>query len=383
LPSPETCCQPVPNGFRDPWEASHEVTLYLGVWRRPLVSLHWFSDPSSTFAHCRPVGLQRWPSRSFQQTPGCRMQKAPGTSAHEVTSSSESHRLTAAANDFACFAAPLLRFLAPSAQSTSRVHSTRVCLTRYVPPPGFRTLLTACSSAGCPALFHAGALMEFLPLQSFSLVRSSDASRRPNALLPFIRFLPPHRLPEEAPRTRRRSCIDPVETSRNLVRTVRRPQQRGRKPGSTSGPCSPERVRCVAAAVRPTAGSMLSWGSHLDTVSASTSSTTLANTATPEPLNLYSSTRLPWSEDRDRPCGRPRSRSENQRQPRDGRSADPKVLAPRYPAADHSPEAVPIGEALWTPTRRPPSRAPHGGDDPKAAAVDATTPMTAREPSSG
>jgi hypothetical protein len=187
---------------------------------------------------------------------------------------------------FACVAAPLMRFVAPPAQSTCRVHSTRVCLTRYVPPSGFHTLLTACSSTGCPALFHAGALMEFLPLQSFSLVRSRGASRRPIALLPFARFQPPHRLPEEAPRHRCRSCRGHAETSRNLVETIRRPQQRGREPGSTSGPCSPERVRCVAAAVRPAAGSMLSWGSHLDTASAFSPPAKLANTAAPEPLHL-------------------------------------------------------------------------------------------------
>jgi hypothetical protein len=44
---------------------------------------------------------------------------------------------------------------------------TRVCLARYVPPPGFPTLLTACSSTTLPALFHAGALMEFHPSERF------------------------------------------------------------------------------------------------------------------------------------------------------------------------------------------------------------------------
>jgi hypothetical protein len=87
-----------PVGCAFPWEASHEVALCLGVSRRPLVSPHWFSDPSSAFAQCRPVDRRRWPSRFFQQTPGHRMRIAPGTSAHVVTSSSESDRLTAAAN---------------------------------------------------------------------------------------------------------------------------------------------------------------------------------------------------------------------------------------------------------------------------------------------
>jgi hypothetical protein len=60
-----------------------------------------------------------------------------------------------------------MRFVAPSAQSTWQVHLTRVCLTRYVPPTGFRTPLTACSSPDYPALFHAGALMEFQPFRAF------------------------------------------------------------------------------------------------------------------------------------------------------------------------------------------------------------------------
>ena len=62
---------------------------------------------------------------------------------------------------------PLVRFVAPSARSTWRVHSTRDCLSRYVPPSGFRTPLTACSSPDYPALFHAGALMEFPPFRAF------------------------------------------------------------------------------------------------------------------------------------------------------------------------------------------------------------------------
>jgi hypothetical protein len=46
--------------------------------------------------------------------------------------------------------------------------------------------LTACSSTGVPALFHAGALLEFHTLQSLSLARSRDASRHP---LPSCRQL--------------------------------------------------------------------------------------------------------------------------------------------------------------------------------------------------
>jgi hypothetical protein len=151
----------------------------------------------------------------------------------------------------------LTRFRAPSARSTCRVHSTRACLTRYVPPPGFPTLLTAYSSAGYPALFHAGALMEFPTLQSFSLVRSRSASRRSHTLLPFagqaIRALQgavrePRWWPRGTPRGDANTSLCPFTTFPET-----------RQAGSTSGRCSPGRVRCKPSAVRPRARPMLSW----------------------------------------------------------------------------------------------------------------------------
>jgi hypothetical protein len=64
-------------------------------------------------------------------------------------------------------ATPLMRF----GDSCSTIHlsspPTRVCLTRYVPPSGFLTLSMVCSSTDCPALFHAGALMEPCPFRAF------------------------------------------------------------------------------------------------------------------------------------------------------------------------------------------------------------------------
>jgi len=51
-----------------------------------------------------------------------------------------------------------------------RVHITRACLTRFVPSPGFLTLLTASSSPIFRALFHARALLEFLPFRAFSTI---------------------------------------------------------------------------------------------------------------------------------------------------------------------------------------------------------------------
>jgi hypothetical protein len=44
---------------------------------------------------------------------------------------------------------------------------TRACLTRYGPPSGFLTLLTAFSLAVRPALFHAGGTHGVLPFRAF------------------------------------------------------------------------------------------------------------------------------------------------------------------------------------------------------------------------
>jgi hypothetical protein len=50
----------------------------------------------------------------------------------------------------------LVEFFAPPTRKPRRVHSTPVCQADYVPPSGFLTLSTACSSPERPALFHAG-----------------------------------------------------------------------------------------------------------------------------------------------------------------------------------------------------------------------------------
>jgi hypothetical protein len=97
-------------------------------------------------------------------------------------------------------------------------------------------------------------------LQSVPLARSSSASRRP---MPSCRWPP-----SNAARTRG-SDSDSVSNH-----AARQPDSRIESPpvhghlgayetGSTSGPCSPGRVRCTTAAVRPTAGPMLSWASNL------------------------------------------------------------------------------------------------------------------------
>jgi hypothetical protein len=148
-------------------------------------------------------------------------------------------------------AAPLLRFLAPSARPTWRVHFTRACLTRYVPSSGFLTLLTVSSSPGSPALFHAGALLEFHTLQSFI--------PRPEPPRLSARFLPSCRSRLPRPRLPRLEGLGRHGVTKLLrpdVRSSGRPVMvRSASFGSrpTSGPCSPVRVRCVVAGCYPDA----------------------------------------------------------------------------------------------------------------------------------
>lgn len=51
----------------------------------------------------------------------------------------------------------------PSAHEVPKVHSTRICLTRYVPLSGFFSLLGGYSSRYPPALFHAVNARGILP----------------------------------------------------------------------------------------------------------------------------------------------------------------------------------------------------------------------------
>jgi hypothetical protein len=58
---------------------------------------------------------------------------------------------------------PPMGFLPLQRMTARGVHDSRVYLARFVPPSGFLTLLTVCSSPCLPALFHAGTLMGFHP----------------------------------------------------------------------------------------------------------------------------------------------------------------------------------------------------------------------------
>jgi hypothetical protein len=71
------------------------------------------------------------------------------------------------------------------ASRTSGAHSPRACLTRYVAPSGFHSLLAPCFSGRLPALFHAGnAHGVSRPSEPFPQLQP-DPSRDRVALLPF------------------------------------------------------------------------------------------------------------------------------------------------------------------------------------------------------
>lgn len=127
---------------------------------------------------------------------------------------------TAGGRVSACHTAPLMRSAAPPAQSTCRVHPTRVCLTRYVPPPGFPTLLTAYS-------LRASRPRGPVPLMRFTLQSlSPPRSRTPfdaSALLPFLAWRVP------ALRTRKSPCPaapGPYSPRRSVLRRAEAHQSR-------------------------------------------------------------------------------------------------------------------------------------------------------------
>jgi hypothetical protein len=99
--------------------------------------------PLSTDSNsCTPSGLLLQPS-------GNRPGQAP--TSFWPLSAFEAHRPTYMETVRQC---PSHGIFSPSALEESEVHSTRVCLARYVPLPGFLTLLGVCSSRNHSVLFH-------------------------------------------------------------------------------------------------------------------------------------------------------------------------------------------------------------------------------------
>jgi len=80
--------------------------------------------------------------------------------------------------------AALLGFLPLRRLRSSGAHSPRACLTRYVAPSGFHSLLAPCFSGRLPALFHAGNALGVRPSEPFPQLQPGP-SRDRVALLPF------------------------------------------------------------------------------------------------------------------------------------------------------------------------------------------------------
>jgi hypothetical protein len=78
-----------------------------------------------------------------------------------------------------------MEFLSPSTHKPERVHSTSVCLAEYVPPSGFLTLSTGCSSLGRPALFQTGCVLGVSLCRGFPPLPGPTTRRREIALLTF------------------------------------------------------------------------------------------------------------------------------------------------------------------------------------------------------
>lgn len=111
----------------------------------------------------------------------------------------------------------------------------------YVPPSGFRTLLTACPAPTPPGLFHPGSAHGVATLQSFSPSEEPWRLSTPDALLS---------LPSP---TRLAACPDAV--TRGTMVLARRSARRGceSRDASASGLCSPRKSVAIQRWFRPLA----------------------------------------------------------------------------------------------------------------------------------
>jgi len=146
----------------------HAVTLHFRGLRPIGVSPYWLGDPGRALYNSNELRAIRYSCRSIGHSAetkqllscGCAHFRAfPNVArrphrrllrrAHNG-STSDSHGVSS-----------------PSTHQPERVYSTPACRTGYVPSSGFRTLSTACSSLGRPALFHASNVHGVLPFRGF------------------------------------------------------------------------------------------------------------------------------------------------------------------------------------------------------------------------
>jgi hypothetical protein len=128
---------------------------------------------------------------------------------------------------------------------------TRVCLARYVPLPGFRNLLAACSSSNLAGLFHPADIPGILSSRAFSSTPAVAPRRCP---MPSCRCLPAappprFRAPVCESRTRGKEALD---LSVFLGRT-------GRDLATDFRALLRCRARSIRSSVTPHGPSMLSW----------------------------------------------------------------------------------------------------------------------------
>jgi hypothetical protein len=178
----------------DPRRPSRGCALSQRLHRAPPVAPHGFGAPSSSLQADSPTGGVRLTDPSIRPAgprglPGdaSRGRRTGPGDAHGVTPSAGYDPLRPPR----CERAPLARAARARAvppveflplrrmRRTESTHSAGVASPGYVPPPGFCTLLTVCSSARPPSLFHPGGAHGVRSSEPSSRSTSRDASRRP------------------------------------------------------------------------------------------------------------------------------------------------------------------------------------------------------------
>jgi hypothetical protein len=127
-----------------------------------------------------PAASPKICSTSHAVAPSYRVQ--PDVARHLAAAASP-HEWGSTPNDAV---AALMEFDAPTTREPRRVHSTPVCRAGYVPPSGFFTLSTACSSPERPALFHAGSVHGVPLFRDFPSLPGPGNSSSRDALMAFL-----------------------------------------------------------------------------------------------------------------------------------------------------------------------------------------------------